>query len=83
MAMNIAANSSPTKTDTLAHRGHSAADGVDTRAGGMGPIATVGMRVDDGASDRSEVTAARVPSGGRRCSHSPGIIVDGLRTVIL
>ncbi len=79
MATNIAANNNPTKIETLTHSGHSADDGAVR--GGAGAV--VRTAVDGWASERADVTAARVGPGGRRCSHSPGIIVDGLRTVIL
>ena len=79
MATNIAANNNPTKIETLTHSGHSADDGAVR--GGAGAV--VRTAVDGWASERAEVSAARVGPGGRRCSHSPGIIADELRTVIL
>lgn len=79
MATNIAANNNPTKIETLTHSGHSADDEAVRRGAG----AIVRTTVDGGASERAEVSAVRLEPGGRRRSHSPGIIADGLRTVIL
>ena len=79
MATNIAANNNPTKIETLTHSGHSAGDG----AARGGASAVVRAAVDGWASERAEVSAARVGPGGRRRSHSPGISADELRTAIL
>jgi len=80
MATNIAANNTPTKSETLAHSGHSDEDGAVRRGA---RVVAARIAVEGCARDRAELSAAGVTRGGPRCSHSPGIIVDGLRTVIL